>query len=162
MVTKGERQERDKLGVWDSQIQPLCIKQTNNKDLLYNTGNYIKYLVLTYNGKEWKESEEESCTCCTCEIQYCKSAMHVCVLSRFSRVQLLGTLWTVACQAPLSMGFPRQEYWNGLPCPPPRDLPDPGIKYKSPEAPALQADSLPLSHQGSPKSAILQLKKKKV
>ena len=52
VVTKGERQERDKLGVWDSQIQPLCIKQTNNKDLLYNTGNYIKYLVLTYNGKE--------------------------------------------------------------------------------------------------------------
>ena len=38
------------------------------------------------------------------------------------------TLWTVACQAPLSMGFSRQEYWRGLPCPPPGDLPDPGIK----------------------------------
>ena len=44
---------------------------------------------------------------------------YVSVLSRFSRVQLLATLWTVARQAPLSMGFPRQEYWSGLPCPPP-------------------------------------------
>ena len=61
------------------------------------------------------------------------------------------TLWTVAHQAPLSMGFSRQEYWSGLPCPPPGDLPDPGIKPISPAAPALQADSLPLSHQGSPK-----------
>ena len=45
------------------------------------------------------------------------------------------------------MGFSRQEYWSGLPCPPPGDLPDPGIKSASPE---LLADSLPLSHQGSP------------
>ena len=45
------------------------------------------------------------------------------------------------------MEFSRQEYWSGLPCPPPGDLPDPGIKPVSPE---LQEDSLPLSHQGSP------------
>ena len=45
-----------------------------------------------------------------------------------SCVQLSATLWTVACQAPLFMGFPRQEYWSGLPFPPPGDLPDPGIK----------------------------------
>ena len=43
----------------------------------------------------------------------------LCVLSRFSRVQLFATLWTVAHQAPLSMEFSRQEYWSGLPCPPP-------------------------------------------
>ena len=49
------------------------------------------------------------------------------MLSHFSRVQLFVTLWTVACQAPLSMGFSRQGYWSGLPCPPPGDLPDPGI-----------------------------------
>ena len=55
--------------------------------------------------------------------------------------------WTVAHQAPLSMGFPRQEYWSGLPFPSPGDPPDPGIK---PRSPALQADSLPLSHRGSP------------
>ena len=62
------------------------------------------------------------------------------------------TPWTVARQAPLSMGFPRQEYWSGLPFPSPGDLPDPGIKHASPAlqvVPTLQADSLPLSHQGS-------------
>ena len=53
------------------------------------------------------------------------------------------TPWTVVHQAPLCMGFSRQEYWNGLPFPPPGDLPDPGIKPGSPVSPALQADSLP-------------------
>ena len=62
-----------------------------------------------------------------------------CVLSHFSRVQLFVTPWTVAHQAPLSMGFPRQEYWSGLPFSSPGDLPDPGIK---PGSPALQANSL--------------------
>ena len=52
----------------------------------------------------------------------------------------LVTPWTVACQAPLSMGFSRQEYWTELPFPSPEDLPDPGIK---PASPALQVDSLP-------------------
>ena len=46
------------------------------------------------------------------------------MLSRFSRVRLFATLWTVAHQAPLSLGFFRQEYWSGLPCPPPGDLPN--------------------------------------
>ena len=58
----------------------------------------------------------------------------LCMPSRFSRVRLFATPWTVARQAPLSMGFSRQEYWGGLPCPPPGDLPDPGIE---PEPPAL-------------------------
>ena len=57
-----------------------------------------------------------------------------------SRVRLFATPGTIAHQAPLSMGFSRQEYWCGLPYPPPEDLPDPGIK---PRSPALQADSLP-------------------
>ena len=55
------------------------------------------------------------------------------------------TSWTVDCQAPLSMGFPRQEYWSGLPFPPPGDLSDPGIM---PTPHALQVDSLLLSHLG--------------
>ena len=55
-----------------------------------------------------------------------------CVLSHFSRVQLFVIPWTVACQAPLSMGFSRQEYWSGLPCPSLGDLPGPGIEPKSP------------------------------
>ena len=58
------------------------------------------------------------------------------------------TLWTVAHLTPLSMGFSRQEYWSGLPYPPPGDCPDPGIE---PMAPALQADSSLLSHPGSPR-----------
>ena len=54
-----------------------------------------------------------------------------------SRVRLFETLWTVACQAPLSVGFSRQEYWSGLPCPLPGDLPDPGIKPVSLMSPEL-------------------------
>ena len=54
---------------------------------------------------------------------------------------------TVTHQAPLSMGFPKQEYWNGMPFPSPGDLPNPEIE---PTSPALQGDSTPLSHQGSP------------
>ena len=56
------------------------------------------------------------------------------------------TPWAVAHQAPLSMGFPRQKYWSGLPFPSPGDLPDPGIK---PVSSALQVDSLSLRCQGS-------------
>ena len=67
-----------------------------------------------------------------------------------SRVQLFATSWTVARQTPLSMGFPRQGDWSGLPSPPPGDLHDSGIKPVSPGSPALQADSLPLHHVGSP------------
>ena len=77
-----------------------------------------------------------------------------CVLSCFSRVQHFVTPWTIACQAPLSMGFSGQEYWSGLPRPPPRDLPHPGIKYASP---ALQVGSLWLSHQGSTKMNMLTI-----
>ena len=47
------------------------------------------------------------------------------------------TPWAIACQAPLSLGFSRQEHWNGLPCPPPGDLPDPGIEPASLISPAL-------------------------
>ena len=68
------------------------------------------------------------------------------------------TPWTVARQAPLSMGFSRQEYWSGLPCPPPGDLPHPGIQPASPASPASQVDSLPLSHQGSPVNKVPDLK----
>ena len=74
------------------------------------------------------------------------------LLSHFSHVWLFETLWTVVCQAPLSMAFSRQEYWIGLPCPPPGDLPYPMIKPAPSASPARQADSLPLSHQESPNS----------
>ena len=64
-----------------------------------------------------------------------------------SRVRLFVTPWTVACQAPLSMGLSKQEYWSGLPFPPPGNLPHPGIK---PRSPALQADSLLSEPPGKP------------
>ena len=60
------------------------------------------------------------------------------------------TSWTVACQAPLSMGFPRQKYWNGLPFPPLRDLPDPGIKPVSPVFPALADRFFTTEPRGKP------------
>ena len=63
-----------------------------------------------------------------------------------SRVQLFATPWDVTCQAPLSMGFSRQEYWSGLPFPSPGDLPDPGME---PGFPELQADSLPTEPKGT-------------
>ena len=64
-----------------------------------------------------------------------------------SRVRLFATSWTVACQAPPSMGFSRQEYWSGLPFPSPGHLPNPGIK---PRSPALQADALTSEPSGKP------------
>ena len=57
------------------------------------------------------------------------------MLGGFSSVQLFVTLWTVARQAPLSMGFSRQAYWSGLPCPPPGYLPESGIETVSPASP---------------------------
>ena len=64
--------------------------------------------------------------------------LHACVsVKSLSRVQLFATLWTVAPQAPLSMGFSRQGYWSGLLCPLPGDLPDSGIGPESLKSPAL-------------------------
>ena len=79
-------------------------------------------------------------------LAYCSA-----VLSHFSRGRLCATAWTVARQASRSMGFSRQEYWSGLPCPPPGDLPDPGIK---PRYPALQTEALPSNPLGMPPLAI--------
>ena len=71
-------------------------------------------------------------------LRYAQLLSHVC---------LSVTPWTVARQAPLSMGFSRQEYWSGLPFPSPSDLPHPGIK---PVSPALQVDSLPTEQSEKP------------
>ena len=71
----------------------------------------------------------------------------VCVWESFSCVQPFATLRTEALQAPLSTGFSRQEYWSGLPCPPPGDLRDP---VNETDPPTLQADSLPFELSGLP------------
>ena len=82
------------------------------------------------------------------KVQNANIIKNTCMLSCFSHVSLCVTLGTVACQAPLSMGFSRQEYWGGLPHPSPGDLPDPGIK---PTSLSLQVDSLLQSLLGSSK-----------
>ena len=78
-----------------------------------------------------------------CTAGSCSHSLHCAVLSHD---QLFATLWTVVCQAPLSMGFSRQESWSGLPCPPPELLHDPGIELAFP---ALQVDSLPSEPPGN-------------
>ena len=82
-------------------------------------------------------------------LRKCQFLRRACVCTcMLSRVQLFATLWTIARQTP-SMGFSKQEYWSGLPCSPPGDLPNSGVEPASLAASALQADSLLLSHQGS-------------
>ena len=79
--------------------------------------------------------------------------MRACVRSHFSRVRLFVTLWTVARQAPLSMGFSRQEYWSGLPYPPPGDLPNPGSELMAPALQAIVSES-----PGKPQNPIVNIK----
>ena len=81
------------------------------------------------------------------ELQIKTTRYHLLKVKLLSCVQLFETPWTVACHAPLPMGFPKQEYWSGLPFPSPGDLLDPEIKARSP---ALQADTLPSEPPGKP------------
>ena len=84
-----------------------------------------------------------------------------CVLSHLSSGWLFATLWTLACQAPLSVGFSRQEYWGGLPCPPQGDLPDPRITLSSFLTPALpiKTGCLPLVPSGKTTASLCRLRK---
>ena len=70
----------------------------------------------------WNHGSQNSLSCVLPSSVQCSA-----VLSHFSRVQVFASLWTVVHKAPLSMGFCRQEYWSGLLCPPPGDLPNTGI-----------------------------------
>ena len=81
-----------------------------------------------------------------CHVYIIYIYLHIC-----SVVSDSVTFWTVACQSPLSMEFPRHEYWSGLPFPSPGDLPNPGIELTSPVSPALRLILYPLSHLGSHK-----------
>ena len=76
----------------------------------------------------------------------------VAIAQSLSYVRLFVTPWTAAYQAPLSMGFPRQEYWNRLPFPSPEDLPDPGIKPTHFVSPALAGRFFPMEPPGEPNS----------
>ena len=92
---------------------------------------------------DWESAERLPLGCCLC----CYTVAQLCLT--------FATSWTVAHQAPLSVGIPRQEYWSRLSFPSPGYLPGPGIELTSP---ALQADSSPLSHQGSPASGYVPLR----
>ena len=88
---------------------------------------------------------------------------YIYVLSHFSHVYLFAILWTLACQASLSMGFSRQEYWSGLPFPSPGNLPNPGIEPGSPALQELFTKWATKGNRWTSKSALLykQAKKKK-
>ena len=81
--------------------------------------------------------------------EVCYVLIWVCAQS-LSHVRLLVTPWTVACQAPLSMGFPRDAYWSGLSFPPPGDLPDPGVEPVSRAALALAGGFFATEPPGKP------------
>ena len=89
----------------------------------------------------------------SCTVLHKLQVYNMYMLRCFSGERLFAAPGTVARQAPLCMGFSRQESWSGLPGPLPRDLLNPGIEPEFPAVPALQVDSLPLSHQGSPRES---------
>ena len=123
-------------------------KQLNNLGI---NGNFLKIIDIYF---EWYQHHV-----CTRHISF-NNKGHVwnaCMLSHFNHVQVFVTLWTVACQDPLSMGFFKQGYWSGLPYHPPGDVPNPGVEPASPAASALQANSLPLSHLGSLPNSITNI-----
>ena len=79
------------------------------------------------------------------------------LLSHFSHVRLFMTMWTIALQAPLLMGFSRQEYWSGLPCPPPGHLPDPGMEHVPLISPALAGEFFTTKPPGTKSIHLLQM-----
>ena len=110
-----------------------------------------KKIKIISTGKDVKKSEAMDFE--GRHVKWCRCAgKQYCMLSC---VRFFATVWTVAPQGPLSIGFSRQEYWSGLPFLPLGDLPIPGIEPVSPASPALQVDSLLLNHQGSPKNRIV-------
>ena len=83
--------------------------------------------------------------CLLSSVVLCLFYKDVCMSAKLLVSDSFVTPWTVALQAPLSMGFSRQEYWSGLPCPPPGDLPHPGTEHGSPHLLNWQVYSLPLA-----------------
>ena len=81
--------------------------------------------------------------------------VRLCVCWVISHARLFMTPWTVAHQAPLSMGFSRQEYWSGLPCPPPGDLPDSGIELMSPATAGTSFTTVPPGNQTTQRCVVL-------
>ena len=111
----------------------------------------VEMLILTHSGRftpssSVREKPLSYWSHCIVGLSVCTFYMPICacMLSCSRPVQLFAILWTVTHQASLTMGFSRREYWSGLLCPPPGDLPDPGIRSTSLVSPAMVGGSLPL------------------
>ena len=119
------------------------LKQIKLSAIPLLTYNILKNTLHLTPGDAGVQTQKKTCLD---PLKMCLSYVCMCaVLRHFSRVQLFVTLWTVAHQAPLSMGFSRQEYWSGLPCTPLGELPNPGIKPMSLMSPALSGRFLATS-----------------
>ena len=125
-------------------LQGIFPTQGSNPHLLYS----LHWQMLTWNQEI---SQEELHTSCRRNLPISQKQISGGGGLVAKLCPTLATPWTVARQAPLSMGFFRQEYWSGLPFPFPGDLFNPGIEY---ESPALQADSLPTELRGKPQEQI--------
>ena len=125
-----------------------CCTWITNKDLQYSTWNSARCYVAAWMGGGFGGEGPHVYAWLSPFPVHLKLSQHcwLCVCVSRSVVSNPVTSRTVAHQLPLSMEFSRQVHWSGLPCPSPGDLPDPGIESGPP---VLQADSLPLSHQGS-------------
>ena len=131
-------------GAWWAAVHGVAKSRTRLKQLSSSSSSAeLKLTVILPD--HFEAIAQFSCHCCFWEISVCVCVC-VCVKS-LSHVRLFTTPWTVAHQAPLSMGFSRQGYWSGLSCASPGDLPNPGIK---PGSPALQADALSSEPPGKP------------
>ena len=126
-------------GQWVPWAMAQCLIPMENNLAVHQKVKHRITMWASNSQKKWKHVHTETRTQMSIAVLFMIAKMwkHACMSSCFSCVQLFVTLWTVACQAPLPMGFSRQEYWSGLLCHPPGDLPNPGIKPTSLTSPAL-------------------------
>ena len=170
MKNWGQEKQISKLAVlWPCRFNVLYSKCASAVHIFINFGTHSGDMCIS-NANKVRKSILPIFTQCLLTIQVSKIPCHcawtdakrstgtklglcLCTLSCFSCVRLCEALRTSPCQTPLSMGFSRQDYWSGLPCPPPGDLPKPGVELVSLTSNLhWQADSLPLAHNlGSPK-----------
>ena len=125
-------------GSWYSMQHTLAMEHNEGTSMYWSDGTASRHAVNS-RGEGKQMGDAHSGACCVC----------VCVCAVLSHIWLFATPWTVTLRLLCPWGFFRQEFWGGLPCPPPGDLPNPGIKLRSP---ALQVNSLTSEPPGKPKN----------